>query len=39
MEDIHYKLKTNVENFFKIFTLPHKIPSEVLKNKKLVIGF
>jgi len=24
---------------FKIFTLPHKIPSEVLKNKKLVIGF
>ena len=26
-------------NFFKIFTLPHKLPKDILKNKKYTIGF
>ena len=39
MEGILYKLKTKVENFFKIFTFPKKMPKDIFKSSKISIGF
>ena len=39
MEDILYKLKNQSGNYFKIITVPNKLPSDILKEKKLSIGF
>ena len=39
--DGRYTLQANNQSgkFFKIFTIPNKMPSDVLKNKKLSIGY
>ena len=39
MEDILYKQTTKVENFLKLLQFPDKMPSDILKKKKLSIGF
>ena len=39
MEDILYKHKNQSGKFFKIITIPDKMPSDILKRKKLSIGF
>ena len=39
MEDTPYKLLLKVGKKFKIITFPKKKPSDLIKNKKLTIGF
>ena len=39
MEGILFKLTIKVEGIFKIITIPDKMPSDILKGKKLSIGF
>ena len=39
MAGIHYKHLNQSGKFFNIITFPGKMPSDVLKNKKLTIGF
>ena len=39
MEDIHYKQVTKVENFFKIVTIPGKMPTDIFKGEKNINWF